>query len=58
MVKWWVKAVETEVFEEGDKGWLKCSVFALWRLWVDMSSEEGMSTWEAMAYNDEGVYCG
>ncbi|KAL6229036.1 hypothetical protein BDW75DRAFT_235499 [Aspergillus navahoensis] len=58
MVKWWVKAVETEVFEEGDKGWLKCSVFTLWRLWVDMSSEEGMSTWEAMADNDEGVYWG
>ncbi|KAL4983898.1 hypothetical protein BDW68DRAFT_168021 [Aspergillus falconensis] len=58
MVKWWLKGVEADVFVEGDKGWLKCSVFALWSLWVDMCSEEGMSTWEAMADNDEGVYWG
>ncbi|KAL4973539.1 hypothetical protein BDW66DRAFT_153725 [Aspergillus desertorum] len=54
--KWWVRVVEADLFAEGDKGWLKCSVFALRSLWVDICSEEGMSAWEAMAHNDEGIY--
>ncbi|RDW64377.1 uncharacterized protein DSM5745_09788 [Aspergillus mulundensis] len=55
--KWWVKVAETELWEEDDKGWMKCSIFMLWNLWSDMNGEEGMSTWEAMAMRS-GVYTG
>ncbi|KAL4875749.1 hypothetical protein BJY04DRAFT_201276 [Aspergillus karnatakaensis] len=54
--KYWVKAVETDTDDEDDKGWMKCSVYALWNLWDDMEGQVPMSGWEAL-YPD-GPYCG
>ncbi|KAL4899115.1 hypothetical protein BDW74DRAFT_184117 [Aspergillus multicolor] len=53
----WVMVVETELWNEGYKGWIKCNIFALWNLWSDINGDEGMCTWEAMAMGSD-VYFG
>jgi hypothetical protein len=52
----WVKAVESDPEDEDDKGWMKCSVFALWNLWIDMDGDRPMRSFEALY--PRGPYCG
>ncbi|KAL2789361.1 hypothetical protein BJX66DRAFT_307010 [Aspergillus keveii] len=52
----WVKAVESDPEDEDDKGWMKCSVFALWNLWIDMDGHRPMRSYEALY--TRGPYCG
>ncbi|KAL4744801.1 hypothetical protein BDW72DRAFT_187851 [Aspergillus terricola var. indicus] len=54
--KYWVKAIESDLEDEDDKGWMKCSVYGLWNLWVDMDIGRPMRSYEAL-YSG-GVYCG
>ncbi|KAL3488020.1 hypothetical protein BJX62DRAFT_240500 [Aspergillus germanicus] len=52
---YWVKVVENDPQEEDDEGWMKCSIYRLWTLWVDMDGITGMSTWDAM---NDGPFTG
>jgi hypothetical protein len=52
----WVKAIESDPEDEDDKGWMKCSVFALWNLWTDMDGDRPMRSYEALY--PRGPYCG
>ncbi|KAL4756111.1 uncharacterized protein BDW70DRAFT_145417 [Aspergillus foveolatus] len=54
--KYWVKAIESDLEDEDDKGWMKCSVYALWNLWIDMDDGRPMRSYEALY--PRGVYCG
>ncbi|KAL3463713.1 hypothetical protein BJX64DRAFT_115715 [Aspergillus heterothallicus] len=54
--KYWVKAIESDPEDEDDKGWMKCSVYALWNAWIAMDDGISMSSCEALY--PRGVYCG
>ncbi|KAL4974616.1 hypothetical protein BDW66DRAFT_152652 [Aspergillus desertorum] len=54
--KYWVKTSESDLEDEDEKGWLKCSVYALWNLWIDMDDGRPMRSYEALY--PRGVYCG
>jgi hypothetical protein len=54
--KYWLKAVESDPEDEDDKGWMKCSVYVVWNLWVDMDGHTPMSSYEALY--PRGAYCG
>ncbi|KAL5003363.1 hypothetical protein BDV10DRAFT_154839 [Aspergillus recurvatus] len=54
--KYWVKVIESDPEDEDDKGWMKCSVYALWNLWIDMDDGRPMRSYEALY--PRGVYCG
>jgi hypothetical protein len=53
--KYWVKVVESDP-DASDKGWMKCSVYALWDLWVDMDGLTPMAGYEDL--HGWGVYGG
>ncbi|KAJ0413545.1 hypothetical protein BJY00DRAFT_296779 [Aspergillus carlsbadensis] len=54
--KYWVKVVELDQEDESDKGWMKCSVYALWDLWFVMDGIIPMAGYEEL--NSWGVYGG
>ncbi|RDW64388.1 uncharacterized protein DSM5745_09799 [Aspergillus mulundensis] len=73
--RYWVRAVDSKLEYEGDEededeeeedddddddeGWIKCSVYRLWSLWVDMDGSRPITAWRAWgAMDPNGPYCG
>ncbi|KAL2851084.1 hypothetical protein BJY01DRAFT_245184 [Aspergillus pseudoustus] len=57
--KYWVKTVEPELFDsdgEDDEGWMKCSVYRLWTLWVELDGQRPLAS--CAGGSPTGVYTG
>ncbi|KAL2827931.1 hypothetical protein BDW59DRAFT_159890 [Aspergillus cavernicola] len=52
--KYWVKVIETDPEDKEDTGWMRCSVYSLFALYVDMNWERSMRNYEA--HSPEGVF--
>ncbi|KAL6229169.1 hypothetical protein BDW75DRAFT_235411 [Aspergillus navahoensis] len=54
--KYWVKAVETDLEDEDDDGWIKCTVYQIWNMWADMDGSRPIRVYAALYPN--GPYAG
>ncbi|KAL4775859.1 hypothetical protein BDW60DRAFT_225034 [Aspergillus nidulans var. acristatus] len=54
--KYWVKAVETDLEDEDDDGWIKCTVYRIWNMWADMDGSRPIRVYAALYPN--GPYAG